>query len=253
MSIKQVFSQGKAVIPYLVCGYPDLAATEELVRTLAEAGASLIELGIPFSDPAADPPLIQRINEEALAGGVTTDQIFDLVQGLRTKTEIPLAFRAYANLVYKYGTERFLARAAELGIKALTLPDVPYEEREEFARVCSQAGVALTSVVAPASGARIEKIAREAQGYICLSLPPGFNGFDWAALRRGTALPAVVPLGGSSLDQLGETLSRADGVIIDAEVMETVAEHGEDASSFVYNCVKNIIHRVREIGMGSAV
>ena len=231
MSLNQVFSQGKAVIPHLVCGYPNLATTEKLILALEKADASLIELGIPFSDAAADGPLIQRISEEVITTGVTTDQIFDLVQRVKNKITTPLALRTYANVVFSYGTERVLARAAEVGFKARILPDVPFEEKEEFASACNQAGISFISFVAPAFAARVTKIASSAQGYICLSLPPG-GEVDWDTLRQAAAVPIAVPLGGNP-GELGGYPGR--WVIIDAAVME-VAEHGESLRARLRLC-----------------
>ena len=150
-NIKSAFAHGKAFIPFVTCGDPDLDTTAALARTMAEAGADLIELGIPFSDPTAEGPVIQAANERALRGGVTADRIFEMVRQLRREVSVPLVFMTYANVVYGYGAERFISTCAEIGVDGLILPDVPFEEKEEFAPLCRKYGVELISLIAPTS------------------------------------------------------------------------------------------------------
>ena len=149
--IEQTFQNGKAFIPFLTCGDPSLEVTEKLVLALEEAGADLIELGIPFSDPTAEGPVIQEANGRALAGGVTTDKIFQMVEGIRRRSQIPLVFMTYANVIFSYGTERFAAAAADLGMDGLILPDVPYEEKAEFEDPFRRQGLDFISMIAPTS------------------------------------------------------------------------------------------------------
>lgn len=167
--IKTAFDHGKAFIAFLTCGDPDLETTAAAVRDAAANGADLIELGIPFSDPTAEGPVIQGANLRALKGGVTTDKIFALVEELRKDVTIPLVFMTYANVVFSYGTDRFLARAAEVGVDGIILPDVPYEEKEEFAAPCRAHGLDFISLIAPTSEHRIAAIAREAEGFLYLA------------------------------------------------------------------------------------
>ena len=164
--ITEAFANGKAFIPFLTCGDPSLEITEQLVYAMEEAGADLIELGIPFSDPTAEGPVIQEANVRALAGGVTTDKVFAMVEKIRKNTKIPMVFMTYANVVFSYGTERFIKRAAEVGMDGLILPDVPFEEKEEFDVVCKQYGLDLISLIAPTSHERIAMIAKEAEGFV---------------------------------------------------------------------------------------
>lgn len=169
-NIKKAFGKGKAFIPFITCGNPSLAVTERIVYAMEEAGADLIELGIPFSDPTAEGPVIQAANVRALSGGVTTDKIFDMVRRIRQKTSIPMVFMTYANVVYSYGTERFAKAAAEIGMDGLILPDVPFEEKEEFAIPFKEHGLDLISLIAPTSHERIAMIAKEAEGFVyCVS------------------------------------------------------------------------------------
>ena len=147
--IAEAFANGKAFIPFLTCGDPSLEVTEQLIYAMEEAGADLIELGIPFSDPTAEGPVIQAANVRALSGGVTTDKIFDMVKRLRQNTKIPMVFMTYANVVFSYGTERFIQKAASLGMDGLILPDIPFEEKEEFDGLCKLYGLDLNSLIAP--------------------------------------------------------------------------------------------------------
>jgi len=167
---KAAFAEGKAFIPFLTAGDPSLAVTEELIVELASAGADLIEIGIPFSDPVAEGPVIQRADERALAAGITADGIFEMVRRVREKTGVPLAFMTYINPIYRYGSERFVKRCAEMSLDALIVPDLPFEEKGELQPYCAKYGVDLISLIAPTSKARIRTIAREAEGFLyCVS------------------------------------------------------------------------------------
>lgn len=195
---------GKAFIPFITCGDPDLATTARAVRAMAAAGADLIELGIPFSDPTAEGPVIQEASNRALKAGTTTDKIFDLVRDLRRDVHIPMVFMTYANVVYSYGSEKFIATAAEIGMDGLILPDVPYEEKEEFDGLCRQYGLNLISLIAPTSEQRIAMIAKEASGFIYIVSSLGVTGTrseiktDISAMvdliRQNTSLPCAVGL-----------------------------------------------------------
>ncbi len=168
--IKAAFQNGKAFIPFVTCGDPSLEVTEEIVYAMEDAGADLIELGIPFSDPTAEGPVIQEANVRALSAGTTTDKIFDMVRRIRQKTDIPMVFMTYANVVYSYGSERFIRAAAEIGMDGLILPDVPFEEKAEFDPLCRQYGLNLVSLIAPTSHDRIRMIAKEASAS-CTACP----------------------------------------------------------------------------------
>ena len=167
-NIARAFANGKAFIPFVTCGDPDLETTAKVVRTMAQAGTDLIELGIPFSDPTAEGPVIQEANVRALAAGTTTDKIFDLVRDLRRDVTIPMVFMTYANVVFSYGTEKLISTCADIGIDGLILPDIPYEEKDEFDPICKRYGVNLISMAAPTSENRIAMIAREATGIIII-------------------------------------------------------------------------------------
>mgnify|MGYP003195315225 CR=1 FL=1 len=158
--IKEAFAHGKAFIPFITCGDPSLEVTEQIIIEMEKAGANLIELGIPFSDPTAEGPVIQAANIRALSGGVTTDKV----------VKVPLVFMTYANVVFSYGIERFAANAAEAGMDGIILPDVPYEEKEEFAPAFRKHGMDMISLIAPTSHERIAMIASDAEGFVyCVS------------------------------------------------------------------------------------
>ena len=173
--ITEAFAKGKAFIPFITCGDPSLEITEQLVYAMEEAGADLIELGIPFSDPTAEGPVIQEANVRALSGGVTTDKVFDMVAKIRQKTAIPMVFMTYANVVFSYGTERFIKKAAEVGMDGLILPDVPFEEKEEFDTVCKQYGLDLISLIAPTSHERITHDCKRGKRLCILRIFPWCN------------------------------------------------------------------------------
>lgn len=246
--IASAFHNKKAFIAFLTCGDPDLETTEQLVIAMEEAGADLIELGIPFSDPTAEGPVIQEANERALAAGTTTDRIFDMVRRLRKTVRIPLVFMTYANVVLSYGTDRFIKTAAEAGMDGLILPDVPYEEREEFAPACEQNGLALIPLVAPTSHERISMIVREAQGFVYCVSSLGVTGVrneishEVGAMvqlvKQATTVPAAVGFGVSTPAQAAELSRCADGVIVGSAIMRLVAEHGKAAVQPVANYVR---------------
>ena len=244
--IAQAFARGKAFIPFITCGDPNLETTAAAVRAAVENGADLIELGIPFSDPTAEGPVIQGANLRALQGGVTTDQIFGLVRDLRRDVTIPLAFMTYANVVFSYGAERFFSACRETGIDGLILPDLPFEEKEEFLPVCRRYGVELISLIAPTSKDRIAMIAREADGFLYLVSSLGVTGArseiktDLASMmetvRQNTHIPAAIGFGISTPEQAKRMAELADGVIVGSAIVKLLEQHGKDAPGCIGVC-----------------
>ena len=216
--IAEAFADGKAFIPFVTCGDPSLDVTEQLVYAMAEAGADLIELGIPFSDPTAEGPVIQAANVRALSGGVTTDKIFDMVVRIRQKTDIPMVFMTYANVVYSYGTERFIAKAADIGMNGLILPDVPFEEKKEFDGVCKAYGLDLISLIAPTSHERITRIAKEAEGFVYCVSSLGVTGMRSAI---------TTDIGAEGIDEDGNTLILAN---TDDQIKNEILELIDDSN-----------------------
>ena len=239
-NVKRAFARGKAFIPFVTCGDPDLETTAALARAMAEAGADLIELGIPFSDPTAEGPVIQAANVRALAGGVTADQIFDMVRALRRDVAVPLVFMTYANVVFGYGAEKFIATCAEIGMDGLILPDVPFEEKDEFAPLCRKYGVDLVSLIAPTSAGRVEQIAKAAEGFIYCVSSLGVTGMrgeittDIGAMvglvrRANPDIPCAVGFGISTPEQAAKMASLSDGAIVGSAIVQMVGKYGRAA------------------------
>lgn len=242
-NIASAFSNRKAFIAFITCGDPDLETTAEAVKTAVKAGADLIELGIPFSDPTAEGPVIQAASIRALKGGVTTDKIFDFVRGLREEVTVPMAFMTYANVVFSYGSERFISTCSEIGIDGLILPDVPYEEKEEFLPICRQYGVDLISLIAPTSQDRIAMIAREAEGFLYVVSSLGVTGMrkeihtDLASMiaevRRNSDIPCAIGFGIADPRQAKTMATLADGVIVGSAIVKLLGQYGKDAPKYI--------------------
>ena len=253
--ISDAFKNGKAFIPFVTCGDPDLETTGKIVRAMAENGADLIELGIPFSDPTAEGPVIQGANIRALSGGVTTDLIFDLVRDLRKDVAVPMVFMTYANVVYSYGAERFIATCRDIGVQGLILPDIPYEEKEEFLDLCHEYGVELVSLVAPTSANRIAMIAKAAEGFLYIVSSLGVTGTrteistDLDAIvkvvRENTDIPCAIGFGISTPEQAAKMGAIADGAIVGSAIVKLVAEYGRDAAGPVGDYVKSMKEALR--------
>lgn len=246
--IQKAFEGHKAFIAFVTCGDPDLETTEKIVTAIDEAGADIIELGIPFSDPTAEGPVIQAASKRALDGGVTTDKILAMARRLHTRA--PLVFMTYANVVFSYGTERFLQTAAEAGIAGLILPDVPYEEKADFAPACRKYGVDFISLIAPTSKDRIAMIAREAEGFVYCVSSLGVTGVRGEItadigdmvqrIHEVTALPAAVGFGISTPQQAAEMAAKADGVIVGSAIVKLVAQYGREAAEPVADYVRSM-------------
>ena len=249
-NISKAFQNGKAFIPFITCGDPDLATTEAVVRAAVENGADLIELGIPFSDPTAEGPVIQGANLRALNGGIKTDMIFEFVKKIRVDIKIPMVFMTYANVVYSYGIDRFCDRCVEVGVDGMILPDVPYEEKEEFAPSCRARGLDFVSLIAPTSANRVSMIAREAEGFVYIVSSMGVTGqrseitTDIGAmvkvLRKNTAIPCAVGFGISTPAQAKRMADLSDGAIVGSAIVQIIAEHGKVAPGYVYEYVKSM-------------
>ena len=249
-NIHKAFENGKAFIPFITCGDPDLATTAAVVRTAVANGADLIELGIPFSDPTAEGPVIQGANLRALSGGVRTDQIFDLVRQLRTDVTVPMVFMTYANVVFSYGAEKFIATCHEIGIDGLILPDLPFEEKGEFLPLCRQYGVDLISLIAPTSRERISMIAAEAEGFLYIVSSLGVTGTrteittDLDAIvrvvRQNTEIPCAIGFGISTPEQARKMAAVSDGAIVGSAIIKILARYGKNAAPYVGEYVRSM-------------
>ncbi len=248
---------GKAFIPFITCGDPSLEVTEQLVYAMEEAGANLIELGIPFSDPTAEGPVIQEANIRALSGGVTTDKIFEMVEKIRKNTQIPMVFMTYANVVFSYGTERFIKKASELGMDGIILPDVPYEEKEEFDVVCKKYNMDMISLIAPTSHERISMIAKEASGFVYCVSSLGVTGTrseittDIGAMvelvKKAKDIPCAVGFGISTPEQAKKMAGLSDGAIVGSAIVKLCGKYGKDAVPYVKEYVKSMCDAVHSI------
>ena len=248
--IKQAFSNGKAFIPFITCGDPDLETTAKVVKAAAENGADLIELGIPFSDPTAEGPVIQAANIRALNGGVNTDKIFDFVRELRKDIKIPLVFMTYANVVFSYGSDKFISLCAEVGIDGLILPDIPYEEKEEFLDICHQYDVALISLIAPTSKDRVGMIAKNAEGFIYLVSSLGVTGVRTEintelssiveVIRENTDIPCAIGFGISTPQQAHDMAAVADGAIVGSAIIKIIEKYGKNSADYVGEYVRSM-------------
>lgn len=250
IKIADAFANGKAFIPFLTCGDPDLETTEKLIGAIAEAGADLIELGIPFSDPTAEGPVIQDANLRALSAGTTTDKIFDMVRRVRQTVSIPMVFMTYANVIFSYGADRFLKTAAEIGMNGIIVPDVPFEEKQEFEPLCQKYGLAQISMIAPTSHDRIRAIAEQANGFLYCISSLGVTGTRTAIttdigamvklVKEVKDIPCAVGFGISTPEQAESMCRQADGAIVGSAIVKLIAQYGRDSVQPVADYVRTM-------------
>lgn len=248
--IKSAFENGKAFIAFITCGDPDLETTAAAVKAAVDNGADLIELGIPFSDPTAEGPVIQGANLRALSGGITTDQIFAFVKELRKNVKIPMVFMTYSNVVFSYGAEKFISTCRDIEIDGLILPDLPFEEKEEFLPTCHKYGVDLISLIAPTSENRIAMIAKEAEGFLYIVSSLGVTGMrneiktDLASIvkviRENTDLPCAIGFGISTPEQAKKMADISDGAIVGSAIIKILEKYGKEAPKHIGEYVKTM-------------
>ena len=248
--ISQAFNHGKAFVAFITCGDPDLATTAAAVKAAVENGADLIELGIPFSDPTAEGPVIQGANLRALQGGVTTDKILSFVEELRQEVQVPMVFMTYANVVFSYGAEEFIGKCQKIGIDGLILPDLPFEEKDEFQPICRKYGVDLISLIAPTSHQRIAKIAKEAEGFLYIVSSLGVTGMRSEIntdlqevvklVRENTNIPCAIGFGISTPEQAKKMSDLSDGAIVGSAIVKLLAEYGQEAPAHIGSYVKKM-------------
>jgi tryptophan synthase alpha chain len=249
-NIKKAFENGKAFIAFITCGDPDLETTGKAVREAAKNGADLIELGIPFSDPTAEGPVIQGANIRALAGGITTDKIFEFVKDLRKDVDVPMVFMTYANVVFSYGIERFVKTCKEIGMDGLILPDISFEEKEEFSEICEQYDIDFISLIAPTSKQRIAMIAKKASGFLYIVSSLGVTGArseintDLASMvelvRENTDIPCAIGFGISTPEQAKKMADISDGAIVGSAIVKLLEKHGKEAPKYIGEYVKSM-------------
>lgn len=253
--IADAFKNGKAFIGFITAGDPNLDTTKEIIKKMAEAGCSLVEIGIPFSDPIAEGPVIQNANIRALKNNVTTDDVFQMVSELQKEVDIPMVFMTYLNVLFKYGYERFLQNASDAGICGVIIPDMPFEEKNELQSVAKNYGIEVVSLIAPTSEDRIKMIASEAEGFVYTVSSLGVTGVRseiktdlesiTKAIKEATDTPVAIGFGISTPEQAKKYSQIADGVIVGSAIVKIIAEHGENAPQKVYDYVKSMTDAIK--------
>jgi tryptophan synthase alpha chain len=248
--IKGAFEGKKAFIAFITGGDPDIETTEKLIVEMAASGVDLIEIGVPFSDPVAEGPVIQQADERALAQGCTVDKLFGMIARTRKNVDIPLLFMSYINPIFVYGKEKFMQKCAESGVDGVIVPDLPFEEKDELSGVCEEYKIALISLIAPTSGERTEAIARESEGFIYCVSSLGVTGIrgeintDIAEMitrvRRVSDTPCAIGFGVSTPEQARAMAEISDGVIIGSAIVKIIAEHGKSCIEPVKKYVSGI-------------
>ena len=248
--IHEAFENGKAFIAFVTGGDPDLDTTKKIIKEMEKAGADLIEIGIPFSDPIAEGPIIQEANERALANGCTTDKLFDALKDIKDEVSVPLVFLTYINPIYAYDVDKFLDRCNECGIQGLIIPDLPYEEKDEIADECKNHDVDIISLIAPASHDRIKMIAKEATGFIYCVSSLGVTGVrsdintDLGGMiklvRETTDVPCAFGFGIATPEQTEYVAKYSDGAIAGSAIVKIVAKYGKDCLPYINEYVKSM-------------
>lgn len=248
--IEETFKKNKkAFIAFITGGDPDIETTEQLIIAMANSGVDIIEIGIPFSDPIAEGPIIQAADERALSAGCTVDQLFEMTKKLRKKLDIPLLFMTYINPIFAYGVEKFMDQCASCGIDGIIVPDLPYEEKDELA-YCTQKGIKLISLIAPTSQERITTIAKEAEGFLYCVSSLGVTGVRSeittnvaemiSQVKKITDIPCAIGFGISTPSQAAEMAKLSDGVIIGSALVSIIAQHGKNSVGPLVEFVKEI-------------
>lgn len=253
--ITQVFKDNKAFIGFLTAGDPSKEKTIEYILAMEEAGADIIEIGIPFSDPIAEGPVIQNANTRALSREINTDDIFDLVADVRTESDVPLVFLTYINPVFSYGYENFFKRCKELKIDGIVIPDLPYEEKGEISEIAEEYGVDIISLIAPTSKDRIKMIAKDANGFIYLVSSMGVTGVRSeiktnlediiGEIRKVTDMPVAVGFGINTPEQSKNISEIADGVIVGSAIVKIIEEHGNNSTQYIKDYVSKMKNATR--------
>lgn len=254
-NIKNAFENGKAFIGFVTAGDPDLETSEQIMLSMAEGGCDLIEIGIPFSDPIAEGPVIQEANLRALSQGTTTDKVFELTKRVSAQTDVALVYMTYLNVLFRYGYDRFLQKAKDAGISGVIIPDMPFEEKEELQSVAKNYGIDVISLIAPTSEDRIKMIASEAEGFVYTVSSMGVTGTRneiktdlesiTQSIKEVTDTPVAIGFGINTPEQAKKYSHLADGVIVGSAIVKIIAEHGKNAPEKVYEYVKSMKDAMR--------
>jgi tryptophan synthase alpha chain len=249
-NISKAFDHGKAFIGFATAGDPDLETSRRIMLEMAHGGCDLIEIGIPFSDPIAEGPVIQEADLRALSAGATTDNVFEMTAKLSAETDVPLVYMTYLNVLFKYGYEKFLKNAKDCGISGVIVPDLPFEEKDELQSVAEKYDIDVISLIAPTSEQRIQMIAKQAQGFIYEVSSLGVTGVRseiktdlesiTSAVRQVSNVPVAIGFGINTPQQAAKYSHLADGVIVGSAIVKLVAQYGKDAPEKVYDYVKSM-------------
>lgn len=228
----------KALVPFLTAGDPNLEVTKKIILDMAASGADLIEIGVPFSDPMAEGPVIQEANIHALAVDTTLEAVMDMVSSLRKETQIPLVYLLYYNTVLSYGLEKFFARCAEVGIDGIIVPDLPYEESDEIDAYTKKYNVYQIMMVAPTSSARMKKICDKARGFLYCVSSMGVTGMrsnfstDFHAffkeINEVCQVPTCIGFGVSTPEQAADLKQYCDGVIVGSAIVKRIMDGSDE-------------------------
>lgn len=253
--ISRAFKNGKAFIGFVTAGDPDLETSEKIMLKMAEAGCDLIEIGIPFSDPIAEGPVIQEANLRSLSQGTTTDKVFELTERVSKQIDIPLVYMTYLNVLFKYGYDNFLEKAVKSGISGVIIPDLPFEEKQELQSVAEKYGIDVISLIAPTSENRIKMIASNSRGFIYTVSSLGVTGtrseittdLDTITkhIKDVTDVPVAIGFGINTPEQAKKYSEIADGVIVGSAIVKIIAKHGKNAPDEVYKYVKEMKDAIR--------
>ena len=254
-NIERAFDHGKAFVAFVTCGDPDLDTTKKIIKALEKGGCDLIELGIPFSDPTAEGPVIQEANERALSNGCTTDDVFEMIKEVRKETSIPMVFMTYAKVVFHYGTEKFCQKMVDTDMSGIILPDVPYEEKDEFETICHQYGLDFIRMIAPTSHDRIQMIAEDAQGFLYCVSSLGVTGTRSKIttnvnemvdiVRHVSDIPCGIGFGIATPEQAKKMTEKADAAIVGSAIIKIIAKYGKEAPNQVEAYVRSMVEAIR--------
>lgn len=248
--ISKAFKDKKAFIGFLTAGDPCLEKTVEYILEMEKAGASLIEIGIPFSDPIAEGPVIQEANIRALTNNMTNDKVFEIVKEVRKVSNIALCLMTYLNPVFHYGYDSFFKKCQEVGIDGIIIPDCPFEESKEVSDICHKYDVILISMIAPTSKERTLEIAKQAKGFIYLVSSMGVTGIRneiitdiegiIELIKSVTDTPVAVGFGINNQEQVKHFAAISDGVIVGSAIVNIIKENGYDANKPLHDYVKSL-------------
>ena len=255
--IADAFADKKAFIPFITARDQDLDTTKEIILAMQEAGADLIEIGIPFSDPVAEGPVIQEADDRALASGTTTDKSFDMVKSIQDKIQIPIVFMTYINPIYVYGTEKFAKKSKECGVAGVIVPDVPFEEKKEIQDIFAKENLVVISMIAPTSMDRVRMIAKEAEGFVYCVSSLGVTGVR-SEINTGISamieqvkqvkdIQCAIGFGISTPEQAKTMTAISDGAIVGSAIVKIVAEYGKESVPYVKEYVQSMAEAVRSV------